>query len=274
MFNMESGWSTLFLGAFTVVLVRCVAEVYDVTTIHKFDVLFPDNHDQGTLKYVPPCDLKLDDCSKWNVTGWTHSSYSGFSLSEYSGVMSAETEANGSVVCLSLTYRLQPNSGAVIKVLMKNKYNEVIVVGTATAPFGDIQVKSMTTQQFILEVEPDEWTHFTYEIQAERNSLDQTVLISAVSECYDREFPDFRTIGERGTTEIHAMTNARGLPILLPNDTSLSSYVGVNMEECIPLDGGCNWNKYWWLAQCITWNKGISSTTPVRAEEFYGVYFQ
>jgi hypothetical protein len=44
----------------------------------------------------------------------------------------------------------------------------------------------MTTQQFILEVEPDEWTRFTYEIQAERNSLDQTVLISAVSECYDR----------------------------------------------------------------------------------------
>lgn len=38
------------------------------------------------------------------------------------------------------------------------------------------------------------------------------------------EFPDFRTIGERGTTEIHAMTNARGLPILLPNDTTLSKY--------------------------------------------------
>jgi hypothetical protein len=38
------------------------------------------------------------------------------------------------------------------------------------------------------------------------------------------EFPDFRTIGERGTTEIHAMTNARGLPILFPNYTSLSMY--------------------------------------------------
>jgi len=22
---------------------------------------------------------------------------------------------------------------------------------------------------------------------------------------------------------------------------SIGSYVGVNMEECIPLDGGCNW---------------------------------
>jgi len=54
--------------------------------------------------------------------------------------MSAETGAKGSVVCLSLTYYLQPNSGAVIKVLMENKYNEVIVVGTATAPLEDIQV--------------------------------------------------------------------------------------------------------------------------------------
>jgi hypothetical protein len=54
--------------------------------------------------------------------------------------MSAEAETNGSVVCLSLTYYLQPNSGAVIKVLMENEYNEVIVVGTATAPLGDNQV--------------------------------------------------------------------------------------------------------------------------------------
>jgi len=53
--------------------------------------------------------------------------------------MSAETETNGSVVCLSLTYYLQPNSGAVIKVLMENEYNEV-TVGTATALLGDIQV--------------------------------------------------------------------------------------------------------------------------------------
>ena len=43
----------------------------------------------------------------------------------------------------------------------------------------------MTTQQFILDIEPDEWTHFTYKIQAERNWHDPTVLISAVSECYD-----------------------------------------------------------------------------------------
>ena len=55
-------------------------------------------------------------------------------------MMSAETEANGSVVCLSLTYYLGTNSGAVIKVPMENEYNEVIVVGTATAPLGDIQV--------------------------------------------------------------------------------------------------------------------------------------
>jgi hypothetical protein len=54
--------------------------------------------------------------------------------------MSAKTEANGSVACLSLTYYLQPNSGAIIKVLMENEYNEVIVVGTVTAPVGDIQV--------------------------------------------------------------------------------------------------------------------------------------
>jgi hypothetical protein len=53
--------------------------------------------------------------------------------------MSAETEANGSVVCLSLTHYLEPNSGASIKVLMENEH-EVIVVGTATAPHGDIQV--------------------------------------------------------------------------------------------------------------------------------------
>jgi hypothetical protein len=46
-------------------------------------------------------------------------------------------------------------------------------------------VKFINTQQFILEVEPDEWTHFTYKIQAEKNLFDQTVLISAVSECYD-----------------------------------------------------------------------------------------
>jgi len=44
----------------------------------------------------------------------------------------------------------------------------------------------MTTQQFILEVEPDEWTHVIYKIQAERMLRDQTVLISAVSECSDR----------------------------------------------------------------------------------------
>ena len=59
-------------------------------------------------------------------------------------MLSAETEASGSVVCLSLTYRLQPDSGAVIKVLMENKYNAVIVVGTATAPLGDIQVMDDT----------------------------------------------------------------------------------------------------------------------------------
>ena len=65
-------------------------------------------------------------------------------MSAFSGVMSAETEANGSVVCLSLKYYLQPNSGAIIKVLMENEYNEVIVVGTATAPLGDIQVMDNT----------------------------------------------------------------------------------------------------------------------------------
>ena len=43
----------------------------------------------------------------------------------------------------------------------------------------------MTTRQFILEVEPDEWTHFTYKIKAQSYLLDQTVVISAVSECYD-----------------------------------------------------------------------------------------
>jgi len=43
----------------------------------------------------------------------------------------------------------------------------------------------MITQQFILEVEPDEWTHVTYKIQAKRNLRDQTVLISAVRECSD-----------------------------------------------------------------------------------------
>jgi hypothetical protein len=41
------------------------------------------------------------------------------------------------------------------------------------------------TTQFILEVEPDEWKHFTYKIQAERNLTYQNVLISSVSECYD-----------------------------------------------------------------------------------------
>ena len=68
------------------------------------------------------------------------SAFRTFSLSEHSGVMSASTEANGSVVCLSLTHYLQPNSGASIKVLMENEYNEMTVVGTATAPHGDIQV--------------------------------------------------------------------------------------------------------------------------------------
>jgi hypothetical protein len=68
------------------------------------------------------------------------SAFRTFNLAEYSGVMSAQTEANGSVVCLSVTYYLQPYSGAVIKVLMENDYNEVIVVGTATAPHQDIQV--------------------------------------------------------------------------------------------------------------------------------------
>ena len=54
--------------------------------------------------------------------------------------MSANTKANGTLVCLSLTHYLQPNSGASIKVLMVNDYNEVTVVGTATAPHGNIQV--------------------------------------------------------------------------------------------------------------------------------------
>jgi len=54
--------------------------------------------------------------------------------------MSANIQASGSVVCLSLTHYLQPNSGASIKVLMESEYDEVIVVGTATAPRGDIQV--------------------------------------------------------------------------------------------------------------------------------------
>jgi len=48
-----------------------------------------------------------------------------------------------------------------------------------------LQVASMTTQQFILEVEPDEWTQFTYKIQAERSSDLETVLISGVGECHD-----------------------------------------------------------------------------------------
>jgi len=37
-------------------------------------------------------------------------------------------------------------------------------------------------------------------------------------------FSNLRTIGERGTTEIHTMTNARGLPILLPSNTTTSKY--------------------------------------------------
>jgi hypothetical protein len=48
-----------------------------------------------------------------------------------------------------------------------------------------LQVASMTTQQFILEVEPDEWTQFTYKIKAERSSDLETVLISGVRNCYD-----------------------------------------------------------------------------------------
>jgi len=44
----------------------------------------------------------------------------------------------------------------------------------------------MTTQQFILEVEPDKWTHVTYKIEAKRRLHNQTVLISAVSACSDR----------------------------------------------------------------------------------------
>jgi len=44
----------------------------------------------------------------------------------------------------------------------------------------------MTTQQFILKVEPDEWRYVTYKILARRKLSDQTVLISAVSECSDR----------------------------------------------------------------------------------------
>jgi hypothetical protein len=43
----------------------------------------------------------------------------------------------------------------------------------------------MTTQQFILEVEPNEWTHFTYKILAERSSPLETVLISGVRKCHD-----------------------------------------------------------------------------------------
>jgi len=35
MFNMESGWSTLFLGAFTVVIVRCVAGEWNGVFIRK-----------------------------------------------------------------------------------------------------------------------------------------------------------------------------------------------------------------------------------------------
>jgi hypothetical protein len=48
-----------------------------------------------------------------------------------------------------------------------------------------LQVASMTTQQFILEVEPNEWTQFTYKIKAERSSHLETVLISGVRNCYD-----------------------------------------------------------------------------------------
>ena len=43
----------------------------------------------------------------------------------------------------------------------------------------------MTTQQFILEVEPDEWTHFTYKIKAERSSHFESVLISGIRKCHD-----------------------------------------------------------------------------------------
>jgi len=35
-----------------IILIHCaVAEVYDVTTIHKFDVQFPENHNQGMCVY-------------------------------------------------------------------------------------------------------------------------------------------------------------------------------------------------------------------------------
>jgi len=35
-----------------IILIYCpVAEVYDVTTIHKFDVQFPNNQDQGMCNY-------------------------------------------------------------------------------------------------------------------------------------------------------------------------------------------------------------------------------
>ena len=44
----------------------------------------------------------------------------------------------------------------------------------------------MTTQQFMLEVETEKWTHITYKIKAKKDLQNQTVLISAISECSGR----------------------------------------------------------------------------------------
>lgn len=79
----------------------------------------------------------------------------------------------------------------------------------------------MNKKKFILKVEKDEWRYVKYKIIERRKLSDKNVMISDVSEWYDREFKELRKIGERGKNEINEMKNDRGLNIILNNDKEL-----------------------------------------------------
>ncbi|XP_021936972.1 uncharacterized protein LOC110838250 isoform X1 [Zootermopsis nevadensis] len=75
-----------------------------------------------------------------------------------------------------------------------------------------------------------------------------------------QDFPDFMSVNRSGRVEVHAMTNARGLPVLLSNNTSINYFIGNDVVECTSLYGGCTWTM-------SNWTKGAGHNLPLILQE-------
>jgi len=51
-------------------MIMCSNEICYFVFFYSLSFSYSCNFFSGMLKYVPPCELNADDCSKWYMNGW------------------------------------------------------------------------------------------------------------------------------------------------------------------------------------------------------------